>query len=373
MGFRICHMTSVHRSDDTRIFHKECVSLAKKGYEVFLVAKGKTYEDKGVKVIGVEKNYQNKFIRIMKFTKEIYKVALQLNADIYHIHDPELLPYALKLKKRGKVVIFDSHEDYLSTFHGKKWIPKIFRPLVSKVYNIYEKHVCSKLDALIVCYHWTEERMKKICNNTVMIFNFPIINNETLQTVDYNSRAVSFAGNISSIWCHEEILKSLVTIKDIKYELAGKLEGEYKEKLRKMEGWSLVNYHGLLPLNEVYEKVYARSTIGLALLDYIPACKGTVGNLSNTKFFEYMQVGLPLVCTNFVLWKKIIEEEGCGICVNPHNIDEITKAIEFLVNNSEIAKKMGENGKKAIANKYNWRTEEVKLFALYERLVKLIK
>lgn len=368
MNLKICHMTSVHRSNDTRILHKECVSLANEGYEVYLVAKGNSYVSNGVHVIGVEQTYKNKFARVFKFAREIYKKALNLNADIYHIHDPELLPYALKLKKKGKKVIFDSHEDYLSTFDDKSWLPKVIRPLVKTAYDFYEKYVCSKLDAIIVCYHWTEDRMKKINNNVEMILNFPIVDNNNLPDIDYSSRTVSFAGSISHIWCHEEVLESLTRIKDVKYKLAGRLEGEYKNKLEEKEGWKLVDYHGLLSLDEVYNKIYAKSSIGLALLDYIPACKRTIGNLSNTKFFEYMYIGLPLICTDFTLWRKIVEEENCGICVNPHDISEITKAIEFLINNPLIAKKMGENGKKAILMKYNWEMEEQKLIRLYTKI-----
>lgn len=36
---KICHLTSAHNNNDTRIFYKECVSLAKK-YDVYIVARG---------------------------------------------------------------------------------------------------------------------------------------------------------------------------------------------------------------------------------------------------------------------------------------------------------------------------------------------
>ena len=103
-------MTSAHASDDTRIFYKECVSLAKAGYEVSLVARGPAREEAGVRVVGVGVPSGGRLFRMLFFARRIYRQALALDAEVYHLHDPELLPYGLRLKRRGKVVIFDSHE-----------------------------------------------------------------------------------------------------------------------------------------------------------------------------------------------------------------------------------------------------------------------
>ena len=79
--------------------------------------------------------------RILFFTKKIYKAALKLDSDIYHIHDPELLPTAAKLAKRGKIVIFDSHENVTGQIEEKTYIPKLFRKIIAKVYSVFEKNV----------------------------------------------------------------------------------------------------------------------------------------------------------------------------------------------------------------------------------------
>lgn len=362
---KVCHLTSAHRSDDARILHKECTSLAKKDYEVFLIAHGSSYKKNNVTVIGLGERPTSRFKRMYFFTKQVYKKALEVDAEIYHIHDPELLRYAYKLKKKGKKVVFDSHEDYLSTITEKVWIPVFFRKIVLKLFSYYEKKIIGKIDGAIVCYHWTEDRYRKLNKNVEMILNFPILIDEDISLPRYGSRKISFAGGISKQWCHKEIIISIRNLECVEYELAGKMVGEYSEELQKLDGWQYVNYHGMLPFEDVKSKIYSNSTIGMALLDYIAQCKGTVGNLSNTKFFEYMQMGLPLICTDFKLWKEIIDEEQCGICVNPHNIDEITNAIKYLLDNPNQAKFMGMNGKKAIKNKYNWSSEEKKLYKFY--------
>lgn len=365
---KVCHMTSAHKSDDTRIFHKECISLVQNGYEVYLVAHGDSYSKNGVTVVGLGDRPTKRLERMYYSTKRVYEKAKELDADIYHIHDPELLPYAYKLKKQGKKVIFDSHEDYLSIIPEKTWIPSFLRGIVFKVFKGYEKKVIGAIDAAVVCYHWTEDRYSEINKNVKLILNFPILEDENLLIEKKNIRKVSFAGGISRQWCHKETIEAIDSLKDVKYELAGKLSGEYGEELKSLKGWKNVNYHGVLPYEEVKNTVYANSSIGMALLDYIAQCKGTIGNLSNTKFFEYMQMGLPLVCTDFKLWKEIIDEEECGICVNPHDIAAIATAIKYLLDNPDIAYQMGQNGQRAVINKYNWSMEEKKLINLYKSI-----
>lgn len=77
-----------------------------------------------------------------------------------------------------------------------------------------------------------------------------------------------------------------------------------------------------------------------------------------TKLFEYLKNGIPILCSNFHVWKKLIDEIGCGITVYPCNLIEIEEAIEWLIEHPKDRKKMGYRGRKAIENKYNWSKEE---------------
>lgn len=369
---KVCHVTSAHSRYDVRIFHKECKSLARNGFDVTLLVNDMITPEiiNGVKIVSTQFRPKNRFERIVKSKKHIRKKMIEIDADLYHFHDPELLFEALWIKKKGKKVIFDSHEDYMLTISEKSWIPSILRKHISKLFSLYEKKVVGKIDGAIVCYHWTEERYQKVNNKTSMVLNFPILDDKEYNIGNMNSRSIAFAGGISPQWCHKDIIIALGKLNNVKYQLAGRMVGDYSKELQNLDGWKYVNYHGVLSFSDVKSKVYANASIGMALLDYIAQCKGTIGNLSNTKFFEYMQMGLPLICTDFKLWKEIIDEEQCGICVNPHNIDEIIEAINFLLDNPEKAKLMGANGQKAIKNKYNWDTEENKLFNLYNEILR---
>ena len=358
---KVCHLTSVHRSQDTRILKKECISLAKHGYEVYLVAKGKSYIEDNVKVIGIGDISGNRIIRMIKVTRQIYKVALSVECDIYHIHDPELLPYCLKLKKLGKKVIFDSHESYSDTILEKKYLPKITRKFISFIFKKYFKYVAKRIDSVICCYHQTKESLEKHNTHTPLVFNFPIVNESKFEYTKGNK--ICYAGGLMEQWNHH-IVSDAINDSNVKYIIAGK-KTPYIDNL--ILNNSNINYIGFMPFDEIYE-LYKNSQIGICILDYIKQCNGNTGNLSNTKFFEYLMAGLPIICTDFTLWKQIIDEYNCGICVNPNNTQEVRGAIMYLLNNYEIAKSMGENGRRAALEKYNWSTQEKILINLYKEL-----
>ena len=81
-----------------------------------------------------------------------------------------------------------------------------------------------------------------------------------------------------------------------------------------------------------------------------------------------MAGGIPVVASNFPLWEEIITKNDAGICVDPLNTDAISNAINYLIDNPDKAKKMGENGKRMVIEKYNWNQEKLKLIKLYNDL-----
>lgn len=83
-----------------------------------------------------------------------------------------------------------------------------------------------------------------------------------------------------------------------------------------------------------------------------------------------MSAGLPVIASNFPLWKEIVEKNCCGICVNPLNSKEIADAINWVLQNPSQAAEMGRKGRKAIEEKYNWEEESRKLISFYEQILK---
>lgn len=365
---KVCHMTSGHLSEDTRVFRKECVSLAKAGYEVYLVVRGGSYEKDGVHITGVGNPSGGRLNRMTSFARSVYQKALAVDADVYHFHDPELLPYGLKLKKKGKTVIFDSHEDVPGTIRKREWIPDFLRKGVLVAYTRLEKSVCRRLDAVITATPHVTKRFLSINPRAILVTNYPIFS-PIVQPPDFESKTMAFAGGISGQWNHHHIIQALEKLPGCSYLLCGPVEDGYLQKLQALPGWKQVQYRGKVPGGEV-PGLLARSCVGLALLSYIPNSDGKTGNMSNTKIFEEMMAGLPVVCTDFVLWKEFVERWRCGLCVNPEDPEAIAAAVQYLLDHPEEARQMGENGRKAVEEEFNWSTEEKKLLALYRDLEK---
>ena len=170
---KVCHMTDAHQQEDVRIFHKECVSLAKNGFDVYLVSRGKIYEKDGVHMVGIGDISGNRLFRMTKVAKKIYKTARKIDADIYHFHDPELLLYGLKLKKMGKKVIFDSHEDVPAQIMDKYWIPKPMRSLISKSYRLLETYAVKRLDAVVAATPYIAKQFKHRAGKITVLNNYP--------------------------------------------------------------------------------------------------------------------------------------------------------------------------------------------------------
>ena len=367
---KVCYFTS-KPPDDPRIFYKECKSLANAGYEVYLVSPNAKPEISfGVNIVGIKYNAKSLFSRLFVLPKLLYKSSLAINADIYHFNDPASLYYGIKLKKKGKKVIFVRFEDHPLLLLEHKG-PYFLLKLIGFFYKYYEAYACKHFDALIFCYHWTQDRLSRYCKINDLIFNFPILQETPLRELKKNDEdkfTVCYAGLLSQMWNIDKIFSSLQLLKDVNLKIAGHGDNSIVVKYKISNSWVNVNFYGRIAREDVYKVVYSRSDVGMALLDYLPLCKFTLGNLSNNKLFEYLMFGLPVICTNFYYWKEVVEKNNCGICVNPNNVNEIVDAIMYLKDNPEIAQIMGENGKRAVKEKYNWSLEESKLLNIYEKL-----
>jgi len=367
---KICHLTVTHRATDNRIFQNECKALVREGYNVTIIAPNVNCEIlENINIIGVKFNL-HPILRVLIGSRRIYRKALEVNADIYHFHDIELFKYGLHLKKKGKKVIFDSHEDWLIYASDIKWLPSFIKKTISRYLKEMYKKYLNCFDAVITVSPHILVKLEKYSNNTHMITNYPKYNNddEIIFSKDEYLNRQNILFHSGTIDNQEIILKAISDIPNINYYMAGTFFKEYKEKLSKFSSWNRVNYLGYLDKKEL-ENAYKKVTIGITLLHYHANVGFTVGTLGNTKFFEYMKYGLPIVCTNFRIWKeRIIDKYKCGICVNPNNVEEVTQAIQYLIYNKEIAYQMGQNAQKAFKEEFNWNSQEQILLNIYKAL-----
>lgn len=360
---KVCHMTSAHAPGDVRIFQKECVSLAQAGYHVYLVQRGDSGESQGVHIVGVGYPSGGRIARMTSFARKVYEAAYSVDADIYHLHDPELLPYGLKLIKKGKKVIFDSHEFTAEAIFEKTWLPMFLRSLIFRCYSRYEASVCKKMTAIVTVSPNIVQYFSKFNPNTVMVTNYPIML-EMFTPPTFTKKSIFFGGGITDTWMHGEILKALEQTPDCRYVLCGSGDASYLESLRAMPGWKQVDYMGRISHDMVLKKMQD-SFIGVALARPGRNSDWHNGTMGNTKIYEEMMAGLPVICTDFVRWKEFVDRYYCGICVDPTNTDEIASAIRYLLDHPEEAKQMGQNSRRAVEEEFNWSVEEKKLLSLY--------
>jgi glycosyltransferase involved in cell wall biosynthesis len=219
---------------------------------------------------------------------------------------------------------------------------------------------------LIAATPFIRDKLLKINPNTVNINNFPLLNEFKILSQTQKENTVAYIGGISEIRGIKQVILALSYTQNVRLNLAGSFsEKIFEEKIKKYENWSKVNKLGFLSRQKVSE-VLAKSYAGI--VTFLPEPNHI--NSQPNKMFEYMAVGIPVIASNFSLWREIIEGNQCGICVDPLNPKAIGDAMQYLVDNPQKAEQMAKNGRKAVEQKYNWLIEEKKLLALYKDLLK---
>lgn len=363
---KICHITTVHPAKDVRIFHKECTSLALAGYEVSLLVLNDNSElCNKVNIVGVKHTFKGRFDRIKNSPKIALKAALKIDADLYHFHDPELLRIALKLKRKGKKVIYDVHEDVPRQILAKYWIPNLLRQMVSYSFEKYENRIAAQLDYIVTATPFIRERFLKINRHTIDVNNYPKLNEFDFSTTPpIDSNNICYIGGIEKIRGILELIDA-VENSSIQLTLAGKFsDAQLENAVKQLNGWKNVKFLGFLGREEINQLLY-NSVGGMVTLHPTPNYLDALP----VKMFEYMAAGIPVIASDFPLWRTIIHENECGILVNPLDPNAIRTAAESLINDKSLAKKYGANGRKAILEKYNWDIEAKKLVGIYQQIL----
>ncbi len=365
----IAHLTSAHPRYDIRIFFKECQSLLLNGSELSLVvADGCGNEvSNGVQIFDVGRS-KGRLNRMFYVPHLVFLKAIELDAEIYHLHDPELLPIGMKLKKLGKKVLFDSHEDVPKQILGKHYLHPLLSKFISKFYAFYENYACSRFDGIVAATPYIRDKFKLINQRTIDINNFPILSEfEGVIGDEKSLNEVCYVGTIAQVRGVLELVVAMeLTYPGVRLNMVGAFaEKKIQESVSLQPGWEKVNNLGVQDRQGV-GAVLGRSVAGLVnlhpLINYLDALP--------IKMFEYMSAGIPVIASDFPLWREILEDNECGICVNPLNPQDIANAINYLISHPEEAKRMGENGRRAVLEKFNWSIEEKKLIQFYEEVLK---
>ena len=361
----VCHFTSVHPAGDTRIFVKECRSLAASGYRVSLVAANavsKTTD--GVEVTGVPIG-SGRLSRMFSGAKRVFNAARELDADVYHFHDPELLRFAGRLRRAGKVVIYDSHEDLPRQIASKHYIPSFLKSLAASIAEYLENRWVKQCTAVVAATAYIRDRFLRFHPLAIDVCNYPSLEELTLPAT--NAPKELLACYVGSITEARGIREKITMMDGASFRLV--LGGpfgppELLEEMKQLPGWKNVEYLGPLSRAQVVEAL-GRCSIGLVSMRNSP----NYAEALPVKMFEYMAAGIPVVTNAIPLWKKIVEESECGIAVDTTDTDSFRHAVEELLNDPIRLQRFGANGRRAVEDSFNWTSEERKLLNLYHQLM----
>jgi glycosyltransferase involved in cell wall biosynthesis len=355
--------TSVHRWNDNRIFYKEAISLAKR-FNVQLHAPA-DFDQKslnGVKIFGLpiwKKESDRRKIR-----KELWvRLKKNTNTDIFIFHDPELIWIGIKVAVFSDIkVIYDIHEDTIQSIRRKKWLTPLNKLIAIIGYSLLQG--LSK--PIFNHYLLAEDSYKNfIKSKTTVIHNYPIKTQwpkekEKIFDLVYLGDVTEDRGGLLMI----DLLSTLTHIyPEVKLALVGKIEANVNllinKRVNELKLENHVRIFGYMNYPDAME-IVCKSKIGLCLLKQV---KNYIHSYP-TKLFDYMQVGVPYVCSNFPLYEELLNECQAGILVEPLNVKGTANEILDLLNNTEKYDRMSQNGINILKNNYNWASQEKKLITV---------
>ena len=365
---KICHVTSAHRRTSSRIFDKFCVSAAERGHEVvYLVADGQEDETRqDVRIVGSHKP-KGRWHRFFVTPWKLLALAKRIDADVYQLHDPELLTIAASLRAKGRVVVFDFHEDLPVQVLQKAYLKFGTSRVLSVLLMSYQLWVARRINGVICATRFISNKFVASGIRSIPVMNFPRLEVfNTSQSWASRANNVVYVGAISPQRGITEVVKALEhTTSDLRLRLAGAFDSEdYHRYLTTLAGWQKVDYLGFLSKEQVVHEI-SLAKVGMVTLhplqNYIDAMP--------IKLFEYMSLGTPVVSSDLPVWREIVEGAECGKVVNPLSPEEIADAIDVIVSDDPAARQMGLNGSQRVRDLYNWKAEEAKVMVFYEELL----
>lgn len=373
---KVVHLTSAHKRYDQRILWRECCSLQEHGYNVTLIVnddqENETLEN-GVRILSTGFVPKGRWQRMTEGVKRVYELGIVQDADIYHLHDAELLTVALKLKKRGKKVIFDSHEFYGEQIKTRRYIPAAARSLVAKSYHVYETYVCKRADGVVVpaLYAGRETflgRAKRIAH----VNNYPRQSEYgNINIPVYTERkGICYSGGLSETRGITALVDAGKAA-DVLVVLAGKFSSPtYKKDIFEKASSGGIEYLGFIENQEQLFALYSRCAVGAGLL----IDSGQYGKLEGlpTKVYEYMAMEMPVLISDFPYHRKLIQKYQFGLTANPSDEVAIAEKIKWLINHPKEAEEMGKKGKRLLEDRFTWeRGAEPELLRLYREIENL--
>lgn len=366
----VCHISSLHTRNDTRIFLKECVSLSYT-YKVYYVVSdglGDQFID-NINIIDSGKRLDNRFFRI--FISSIITIikAVRIKASVYHIHDPELLLYLflIRLFRPKSKIIFDVHENVSKSIRNKEYLR--FKIFIQFFYSLFEKLNVKRLYKILAEDSYIKESVYS--KKSVIVRNYPILSKfENKQNLSRKENIdLFYIGSITK----ERGLYEMCTIvqnidnKDSRLHLIGHISDNLRQEIESYFNSGVLKriiFHGRLGIDEGYE-ISKNCKLGLALLHPI---KNYIESYP-TKIFEYTACGLPFLVSDFPLYKDVVNNLKTGFCIDPEDSKQHISLVNKILSNEIDIEESSRKGLIILGELYNWDNEAEKLKRFYSEIL----
>ncbi|MFO1418585.1 MAG: glycosyltransferase [Methylotetracoccus sp.] len=353
---RVAVISTVHDTYDTRIFYKQIPSLRGEFDVIYLTP---VSSDPGLPGVIPLRKSTSKLGRLWTHLS-LLRALVGAKADLYLLHDPELLPLGLLLKLLGRRVVWDMHEDTYNDIKTKGYLGPLRRVLFAEIYRLFQVVSYYLLDGFLLAedaYQSYFPRSTKTC----VVHNYPLLD----RLRDYigtpkDEHTLVYIGSISVNRGVRELLELVRSAKEslpgIRLLLIGPftddaLEASTRRYVAEHELSDNVIIQGPVRNVEAYP-LLARCKLGVALLLPEPNFRKSLP----TKMFEYMALGLPVVVSDFPLWKEIVDMHGVGYAVDPTDAPAVVAAVRRLLTDDALYREMSVKAAYA-AQEYSWETE----------------
>jgi len=363
-----CQLTSAHLLEDERILHRMAWSLKQEGYKSAVVGPiGTDASYQGIQLIKIARKriksgMHHRFIRLLFIPFSNVITGFR----VVQIHDPDLLLIVPLLKLFRKKIVYDVHDDYEASILVRLCQKPLLGRIFSKLWWILEYNISRLFDGIVVADRHLAAKFRGL--NPVILGNFPRLNftppADTNREKTFN---IIYVGGVSRARGVDKVLDALELLPygDIRFHIVG--ECKDKTLLERLESNSRVVCHGRIAWTDLH-RYYTRAHVGVAFYQPIPSFLYSPGE-NSVKVIEYMAAGIPVLCSSFPGLKTFVEDAGYGLTAAPDNPPAIADKIRFLYEKPDERRRLGQNGRKAFEEEYNWEKHEGKLIRLYEQIL----
>jgi glycosyltransferase involved in cell wall biosynthesis len=373
----VAHVSSVHRWDDVRIFKKEAVALAAAGFDTFVVAaedvpQAREFKHSGVRVCVLPRR-RGRFARMILTAPAVLRRATKTGASVLHIHDIELVPWALVARSLGYGVVLDLHENYPALMRSKSWLPRCLRSACAFMSDWLIRLAARVFSGVVCADDEIGARIQRSApgQELIVVHNYPDLRlfheaHGCGNVARYASARIAFLGGISDARAARQFVQALTILDDLAFQVTlggGVASHETLSAVRQEPGWRRVTDLGRIPPQEV-PAVLKQSAISIVLFSDSP----NHHDLRSNRLYESLAAGCPVLVSDFPAWSRFTQQHSCGLVANPSDAQSIAAALRNALMDPPKLQALGLNGKRVVEQHFSWRSQAEILVRFYSRV-----